>query len=156
MHIRHIAMMFVLIIIATVLTSLLVSHSLLHVYIVPFAIVPIYIRVFMDSRTAMMAHMTVVLICASILQRPLEFITVQTAAGLTAVFTLRELSSRSQLFWTAILTTMIAMLTNLSIFLIRHNDFSGIDGSEYVYLAVSGIVLFCSYPFLYLIENEIS
>ena len=152
-HIRHIAMMFVLVIVATVLNSLLVGHSLLHVYILPFAIVPIYIRVFMDSRTAMMAHMTVVLICASILQRPLEFIAVQTAAGMTAVFTLRELSSRSQLFWTAIVTTMIAMLTNLSIFLIRHNDFSGIDGSEYVYLAVSGIVLFCSYPFLYLIEK---
>lgn len=152
-HTRHIAMMFTLVIMATVLASLMVDHSLLHVYILPFAIVPIFIRVFMDSRTALMAHATVVLICASILQRPLEFMAVQTAAGLTAVFSLRELSSRSQLFWTAIITTMVAMLTNLSIFLIRHNDISNIDGSEYVYLAVSGIVLFCSYPLLYLIEK---
>lgn len=152
-HTRHIAMMFVLVVVATVVASLMVSHTLLHVYILPFAIVPIFIRVFMDSRTAMVAHTAVVLICASILQRPLEFITVQMAAGLTAVFTLRELSSRSQLFWTAIVTTMVAMLTNVSIFLIRHNDISSIDASEYVYLAISGIVLFCSYPLLYLIEK---
>ena len=152
-HTRHIAMMFVLVIVATVLTSLMVSHSLLHVYILPFAIVPIFIRVFMDSRTAMMAHVAVVLICASILQRPLEFASVEITAGLTAVFSLRELSSRSQLFWTAILTTMTAMLMNLSVFLIRHNNIQNIDGSEYVYLALSGIVLFCSYPLLYLIEK---
>ena len=152
-HTRHITMMFVLVIAATVLASVMVSHSLLHVYILPFAIVPIFIRVFMDSRTAMMAHLSVVLICASILQRPLEFITVQTIAGLTAVFTLRELSSRSQLFWTAIATTLMAMLTNLSIFLIRHNDVAGIDGGDYVYLAISGIVLFCCYPLLYLLEK---
>jgi putative nucleotidyltransferase with HDIG domain len=74
-------------------------------------------------------------------------------AGLVAVFSLRELSSRSQLFWTAILTSMAAMLTNLAIFMIRHNDFSQIDNDEYVFLAICGIVIFCSYPMLYLIEK---
>jgi putative nucleotidyltransferase with HDIG domain len=139
--------------VATVLSSFLVSHSLLHVYILPFAIVPIFIRVFMDSRTAVMAHLTVVLICACILQHPLEFITVQMAAGLTAVFTLRELSSRSQLFWTAIATTLVAMATNLSIFMIRHSDLTQIDSHEFVFLIISGIILFCCYPLLYLVEK---
>ena len=152
-HIRHIAMVYTLVIVATVLSSFLVSHSLLHVYILPFAIVPIFIRVFMDSRTAVMAHLTVVLICACILQHPLEFITVQMAAGLTAVFTLRELSSRSQLFWTAIATTLVAMATNLCIFMIRHNDLTQIDNHEFVFLIISGITMFCCYPLLYLIEK---
>lgn len=150
---RYVVMLFSLVIIATLTASLLVSHSILHVYILPFAIVPIFVRVFMDSRTAIMTHLTVVFICASILQKPLEFITVEMVAGLVAVFSLRELSSRSQLFWTAILTTMAAMLTNLAIFMIRHNDFSQIVDREYVYLAICGIVIFCSYPLLYLIEK---
>lgn len=150
---RYVGMLFTLLIIATLMASLLVSHSLLHVYILPFAIVPIFVRVFMDSRTAVMTHLTVVLICASILQKPLEFITVEMIAGLTAVFSLRELSSRSQLFWTAILTSATAMVTNLAIFMIRHNDFSQIDDNEYVYLAICGIVIFCSYPLLYLFEK---
>ena len=152
-QVRYIGMTFSLIIIASVLASLMVGHSLLHVYILPFAVVPIFIRVFMDSRTAIMAHLTVVLVCASILQRPLEFVAVEMAAGLTAVFSLRELTSRSQLFWTAIISTMVAILTNFAIYLIRHDDISRLDGSEYVYLAISGIAIFCCYPMLYLIEK---
>ena len=150
---RYIGMVFALVILNAVLASLMVSHSILHVYILPLAIVPIFVRVFMDSRTAVMTFLTVVLIIASILQRPLEFIAVEIAAGITAVYSLRELNSRSQLFWTAIITTMVAMLTNLAIFLIRHNDFAKIDSSEYVYLAICGIVVFCCYPLLYLIEK---
>lgn len=150
---RYVGMLFSLVIIATLMASLLVGHSLLHVYILPFAIVPIFVRVFMDSRTAIVTLLTVVLICASILQKPLEFIAVEMVAGLVAVYSLRELSSRSQLFWTAILTTMVAMFTNLAVFMIRHNDFTQIDDNEYVYLAICGIIIFCSYPMLYLIEK---
>ena len=150
---RSIGMIFAFIIIATAMASVLVGHTMFHVFVLPFAIVPIFVRVFMDSRTALMAHTTVVLICASLLQKPFEFIAVEMVAGFTAVFSLRELSSRSQLFWTAIITTMMAMVTNLAVFMILHNDFAGIDRSEYVYLAICGIIIFCSYPLLYLVEK---
>ena len=150
---RSTAMIYSLIIIFAVAASLLVNHNVLHIYIIPFAMVPIFIRVFMDSRTAFMAHTTMVLICACVLQNPLEFIAVEVVAGLTAIFSLRELSSRSQLFWTAMLVTGAAITTNLSLSWIQTNSLSQIDTSEYNYLVVSGITLFCSYPLLYIIEK---
>ena len=112
---RSIAMIYVLLTLFTVAASLMVSHTILHVYIMPFAMVPIFIRVFMDSRSAFMAHTTMVLICAAVLQHPLEFIAVEEIAGIVAIFSLRELSSRSQLFWTAVLITISTMLVNLSL-----------------------------------------
>jgi hypothetical protein len=150
---RAVGMIFTLIIAFSIMASLLVSHNLLHIYILPFAIVPIFIRVFMDSRTAFMAHVAVVMVCACILQRPLEFIAVEITAGLAAIFSLRELSSRSQLFWTAIVTTGTAMLANLAIHLIRSGDIARIDNSEYTFLALCGVIIFCCYPVLYLIEK---
>ncbi len=150
---RSATMLYALIVIFTVLASLMVSHSILHVYMVPFAMIPIFIRVFMDSRTAFMAHMTTILICACVLHHPLEFIAVEAVAGLTAIFSLRELSSRSQLFWTAVLVTIGMALTNLSLEWIRNSDFSSMSFSEYNYLLVNGLLLFCSYPLLYLIEK---
>ncbi|MBQ8126931.1 MAG: HDIG domain-containing protein [Prevotella sp.] len=150
---RSVGMLYTLLVLFAVLASVLVEHNVLHVYILPFAIVPIFVRVFMDSRTAFMAHTALVLICACILQHPLEFIAVEMAAGLAAIFSLRELSSRSQLFWTATLVTLVAMLTNLSLFLIRSGDFSRFDTSEYYFLLVCGIVIFCSYPLLYIVER---
>ena len=151
--IRSTAMIYSLIIVFSILASILVSHNLLHVYIIPFAMVPIFIRVFMDSQTAFMAHVTLILICASILQYPLEFIAVELMAGLTAIFSLRELSSRSQLFWTAIIVTLVGACTNLSLEFIRANSLTVINLSDYNYLLLSGILLFCSYPLLYIIEK---
>ena len=150
---RSTAMLYALIIIFVVIASMMVKNNILHVYILPFAMVPIFIRVFMDSRTAFMAHSIMILICASILQYPLEFIAVELVAGLVAIFSLRELSSRSQLFWTAVFVTFAAGLTNLALDWIRNNDLTKISYSEYNYIAINGILLFCSYPLLYLIEK---
>jgi len=150
---RSTMMLYALIIIFVILASMMVKHNFLHVYILPFAMVPIFIRVFMDSRTAFMAHTTMLLICASFLQYPLEFVAVELVAGLVAIFSLRELSSRSQLFWTAVLVTLAAGLTNLALDWIKNNDLTKIDPSEYNYLAINGMLLFCSYPLLYLIEK---
>ena len=150
---RAVGMLYTLLVGFAVLASLLVDHNMLHVYILPFAIVPVFVRVFMDSRTAFMALTALVLICASILQHPLEFIAVEMAAGLAAIFSLRELTSRSQLFWTAALATLVSMLTNFALYLIRSGDLSRIDHSEYYFLLVCGIIIFCSYPLLYIIER---
>jgi putative nucleotidyltransferase with HDIG domain len=45
------------------------------------------------------------------------------------------------------------MITNLSIFMIRHNDLMQVDSHEFVFLIISGIILFCCYPLLYLVEK---
>ena len=59
----------------------------------------------MDSRTAFISHVTMVLICAAAVRYQYEFIIVQLVAGLVAIYSLRELSKRAQVFKTAILVT---------------------------------------------------
>ena len=150
---RSIAMLYSMIVGFAALALTMVSHSILHIYILPFAMVPIFVRVFMDSRTAFMAHITTILIVACALQHPLDFIIIEAVAGFIAIFSLRELSSRSQLFKTAILVTLGGMATNLGLDWMFGSDLNVVDFSEYNYLAVNGAMLFCSYPLLYLIEK---
>ena len=150
---RSSAMLYALIIFFAAIACLMVGHSVLHIYMLPFAMIPIFVRVFMDSRTAFMAHLTTILVCACTLQHPLEFIAVEAVAGLIAIFSLRDLSSRSQLFWTAVLITVGMGLTNLALDWIRNSDISRMSYSEYNYIAINGMLLFCSYPLLYLIEK---
>lgn len=152
-QLRSVGMIYALIMLFSIFASLMVSHNLLHVYFIPFAMVPIFIRVFMDSRTAFMAHVVLVLICACVLQYPLEFIAVESTAGLVAILSLRDLSSRSQLFWTAAVVTFASCLMNLSVDLITTTSLTSIDLSDYNYLIVCGIELFCSYPLLYIMEK---
>ena len=152
-NVRSVVMIYSLIVFFSIIASLMVSQSVLHVFIVPFAMVPIFIRVFMDSRTAFMAHAVMVLMCACVLQKPLEFIAVEMTAGLTAILSLRDLSSRSQLFWTAAAVTVASCLMELALDLISSPSFSNMTFSEYNYLIVCGIVLFCAYPLLYIMEK---
>ena len=115
--------------------------------------VPIFIRVFMDSRTAFMTHITMVLLCAVMLHHPYEFIVIETIAGLVAISSLRELSQRSQLYKTAIIVTIACMTVNLSFDWIHTDALAQIDYSTYNYLIVNGITLLFAYPLLYLIEK---
>ena len=150
---RSMMMPYTLIVIFAVLAALMVGHTILHIFIVPFAVVPIIIRIFMDSRTAFVTHTVLVLLCAALLQRPFEFIVVEMVAGMTAIYSLRELSSRSQLFWTAAAVTAASMATNLALDWMNSSQLNAIDSSEYNFLLVNGILLFCTYPLLYIIEK---
>ena len=150
---RSTAMLYVLIIFFSALTSLLVGRAILHVFILPFAFVPIIVRVFMDSRTAFMAHFTMLFICAPMLHHPMEFLAVESVAGLAAIYSLRDLSSRSQLFKTAVIVAIVTIVVNLSLFWILNNEITTLDYSDFNYLIVNALLIFCSYPLLYLIEK---
>ena len=100
------SLLFTLIVFYSVITAFMVTHNLFNVYIIPYAMLPIIIRVFLDSRTAFLTHVITILICSISLRFPHEFILTQLAAGLVAIFSLRELSQRSQLFRTALLVIL--------------------------------------------------
>ena len=150
---RNAAMLYTFIVIFALLTALFVRNTFIHVYILPYAMVPIFIRIFMDSRTAFMTHTTMVLICANMLQHPFEFTVVELVAGLVAITSLRELSKRSQLFRTALVITLACVIVNLAFDWTKATALSQIDYSIYNYLILNGIALLFAYPLLYLIEK---
>jgi hypothetical protein len=150
---RNITMLYVLIVLFVLLTAVFVRNTFIHIYILPYAMVPIFIRVFMDSRTAFMTHITMIFICALMLQHPFDFVVVETVAGLVAINSLRELSQRSQLIKTAILISIAAMATNLAFDWTRATALTQIDYSTYNYLVANGIALLFAYPLLYLMEK---
>ena len=150
---RNAAMLYTFIVIFALLTALFVRNTFIHVYILPYAMVPIFIRIFMDSRTAFMTHTTMVLICANMLQHPFEFTVVELVAGLVAITSLRELSKRSQLYRTAIVITLSCIIVNLAFDWTKATALNQIDYSIYNYLILNGIALLFAYPLLYLIEK---
>ena len=150
---RSITMLYALIILFALLTSLFIRNTFVHVYILPYAMVPIFIRVFMDSRTAFMTHTVMVLICAVMLQHPFEFTVIELVAGLASITSLRELSQRSQLFKTAIIVTIACLAVNLAFDWTRNDTLAQIDYSTYNFLIVNGITLLFAYPLLYLMEK---
>lgn len=136
-----------------VLTAIMVSNNIFNVYIIPYAMLPVIIRIFLDSRTAFTAQAITILICSICLRYPHEFILLQLSAGLVAILSLRELSQRSQLFRTAILVILTYVAVYFAFELITENDLSKFNGSMYTYFIINGILLLFAYPLLFLVEK---
>ena len=150
---RNIAMLYAIITVYPILVSLMVSHSIFNVYIIPFAIAAIFVRVFMDSRTAFIVHVVMVLSCAVVVKYQYEFIIIQLMAGLIAIYSLRELSSRSQLFKTALFVTTGSIVVYIALQLMQSNDFLKMDRDMYIFFIVNGVLLLLAYPLMFLIEK---
>lgn len=150
---RSITMLYTMITLFPILVSMMMKHNFFSVYIIPFAMAAIFVRVFMDSRTAFITHVTMILICAAAVKYQYEFIIVQLASGLVAIYSLRELSKRSQIFITAILVTISSCIVYLALQLMQDNQVFNIDPSMYIYFIINGIFLLLSYPMMYLIEK---
>ena len=151
------SLLFTLIVFYSVVTAFMVTHNIFNVYMIPYAMLPIIIRVFLDSRTAFLTHVITILICSISLRFPHEFILTQLAAGLVAIFSLRELSQRSQLFRTALLVILTYAAIYFAFELMTENglanDFSKLNVRMYTYFIINGILLLFTYPLLFLLEK---
>lgn len=150
---RSIAMLYTLITLFPVVVSLMMCHNFLSVYMLPFAMVPIFVRVFMDSRTAFVCHVTMILICTTAVRYQYEFIIIQLVAGLIAIYSLRELTRRAQVFKTAILVGIGSTFVYLALQLMQDNDFSSMDHDMYYHFVVNAVLLLIAYPMMYIIEK---
>ena len=150
---RSIAMLYAMITVFPILVSLMIEHNVFSVYILPFAMAPIFIRVFMDSRTAFLTHIVMVMLCAAAVKYQYEFIIVQLVAGLVAIYSLRELSQRGQLFKTALFVTLASCAIYFALQLMTDNTFTTVDNSMYKYFVINGIMLLFVYPLMLIIEK---
>lgn len=135
------------------ITYAMVDQKFLNVYMVPYAMVPIFVRIFMDSRTAFMTMVCSVILSSFALHSNYEFVVVQFMSGMTAIYALRDLTERSQLLRVALAVFVTSSAIMLGYDLSQGIDFSHLDRSMYVYNAVNGVLLLFAYPLLYMIEK---
>ncbi|MCI7070142.1 HD family phosphohydrolase [Bacteroides pyogenes] len=156
-HKGRLSLLFMLIVFYSVITALMITHNIFNINIIPYAMLPIIIRVFLDSRTAFLTHVVTILICSISLRFPHEFILTQLGAGLVAIFSLRELSQRSQLVRTALLVIATYISIYLALELMAGNGFSSdlskLNVRMYSYFIINGILLLFAYPLLFLLEK---
>lgn len=146
-------LLFALIVLFPVISSIMVEQSLSSIYVVPFAMIPIIVRIFLDSRTAFMAHITIILLCSITLRFPHEFILLQVVAGMVSIYSLRELSQRSQLLRTALVVFASYALLYFAFELIHEDDLTKLNTRMYIYFMVNGILLLFAYPLLFILEK---
>lgn len=142
-----------LILIFSVATSYVQQYNEQNIYVVPFAIVAIFVRVFLDSRTAFVTMLLIIGICSLSIHGSYEFMLLEIIASLAAIYSLKELTSRSQLFRSVLLVTGVTALIKLGYDLSQGFFLSTLDVSWYIRIAINGVLLLFAYPLMLLFEK---
>lgn len=150
---RSVILLFSLVAFFCIMAYILVSRHLFHVFVIPCCMVPIIVRVFMDSRTAFIFHVGTVLLISLSLNSPYEFILFQLIAGIVVILSLRELTQRSQIVQTAIMATLTYTLAYTAYEFSIGAEVNDLDRRIYMYFGVNGLLLLFTYPFLWVMEK---
>ena len=136
-----------------VLTGIAVDYGLFNVYIIPFAIPTIMIRTFIDSRTAMFTHLVTALVCSLMVPFPSEFLILQIPVGFMCIFSLRDLSERSQLIRSSFFILIAYILIYSGYILVQEGDITRANWLMFLYFGINFIFVMFTYLLVYMSEK---
>ena len=136
-----------------VLSSFLSGFRVLSIYMAPVVMVPIVIRTVLDSRVAFFSFIITVMICSFMAPFAFEYFLLQITAGIAAIFTLKELSQRSQMIKTAAIVMAVYSIIYVCYTLIIEGSWSKINVTMFVYLGISSLLLLTAYLLIFVLER---
>ena len=121
--------------------------------IIPFAMAPVMVRIFVDARTAFMTHLTVILITSLVVPNPFMFVLLQLTVGLAAIYSINELTERSQIFRVALVAILCYSLVFFGYELVTKSALVMFNKRIYVHFLLNGALLLFTYPLMLLYEK---
>ncbi|OFX46736.1 MAG: hypothetical protein A2X13_00505 [Bacteroidetes bacterium GWC2_33_15] len=144
-------LMVVLIVVS--IASITLKISVNSIYIVPFALVPIIIKTFYDSRLALFIHIITVLLVGFFAPNGFEFVFLNFIAGIIAIFSLTNLYRRGKLIFSAALVFLTYSFVYFGMAITQEGNFSNIEWNNFVYFAINGGFVLLAYPLIYIFEK---
>ncbi len=125
----------------------------LSIYIVPVAILPILVRIFFDSRTAIFSLMVTCLLIGYFAPNSYEFILLEMVAGIIAVFSLKRFHKRSHLVLSAFGVFLAYSVVFVSMSLVQEGSLKTINWLNLKWFGFSSLSIFIVYPLIYIFEK---
>lgn len=152
-NVRRMTFVVSLITLFVVIATLVFEFSMQALYVMPFATIPVIVMVFFDSRTALFALLTSVLLTAIIATYQFQFIVLELMAGLAATFSINHLSKRSQLLRTAAITLLVYSGVYLALVLATDGDLSQFNPGMLLMFVFNSLILSFAYILILIIEK---
>ncbi len=137
----------------TVMVGLFCQYSNWSILLFPCSMLAIMLRIFLDSRTAFTGYMVFILSTSLIVSMPYEYVLLQLMAGLTGIYTLKELSQRSQILRTCLLIFISYSLVWIAIQMTQLENIRDINPWIFLFFLINCIIILLVYPLLFVIEK---
>ncbi|MFH0758806.1 MAG: HDIG domain-containing metalloprotein [Bacteroidota bacterium] len=142
-----------LVVVMVGLTMAAATNNAVSVYVIPFVVVPIFLKTFFDIRYALFVHMITLLLAGFWVPNSYQFVLMNFLAGLVGLFSMRSYYKRGILFFTAtfIFATYAVIYILLSV--MQEGDLSQINWVNVLWLAGNGLLVLTIYPLVFFFER---
>ncbi len=135
------------------LTMAASTYDKLEVYVIPFVVVPIFLKTFFDIKYALFVHMITLLLAGFWVPNSYEFVMMNFLAGLVGLFSMRSYYKRGILFNTAAFVFVTYALVYILLSIRQDGDLSQVRWVNLLWLAGNGLLILTIYPLVFLIER---
>ena len=152
-HKRRLSFIIMMIVLMVFMAGFATKVKSINIYMVPMAILPILVRIFYDSRTAIFSLMVTTLLIGYFAPNSYEYIILQMIAGIIAVFSLNKLHKRSHIVFSALWVFLTYSVVYLSIAMVQEGNLETINWTALEWFGVSSFFIFITYPLIYIFEK---
>jgi putative nucleotidyltransferase with HDIG domain len=149
----HVTFIVIIILLFIFIAERVSSSEKLNLLVVPFTIAPIMIRAFFDTRTALFTHLNIILITSFFAAERFEFYFIETLAGIGAIFSIANMTRRSQLIVSSLIVLIIYMLSHTALTFILETKSNSISLSDYAVYGGSALMVMIAYPMIFIFEK---
>lgn len=147
--------LFTLLLTTTTIVSafLIIQHLPMALYVVPFAIVPLLTRTFLNSRLAFALLLISVCVVGFFAPDSYRFTLINLVAGSIPVFTVTKIYRRGGLFQTVGLILLAYLLMYITITTIQDASIKAVNPYTLSLFAVNALLILASYQLMYPMER---
>lgn len=149
---KHVLFLYLIIVISCLNTFIFKKYGLL-IFALPYALVPIIVRVFFDSRTALFTHLMALLLCSFFMVDKLEFILLQLIAGIGTLFAVADMRKRQQIVNAAAIVLIFYVLVFVCYQYAFGTPLLVKKISAYVPFIISALLVLLAYPLIFISEK---
>ncbi len=124
-----------------------------YVFFIPFAIIPVVIRTFYDSRLALYVYLITIMVAGYFIPNSFEFVFVSYVVGVIVIFSLTNVYRREKLLTAALVVFITYSVVYLGIGLMQEGNLSSMDWKNYLWFAGNSVLVLLSYPMIFVFEK---
>jgi hypothetical protein len=152
-HKRKLTFILFMVVLMSFLAGFAGKSNHINIYVIPMAILPILVRIFFDSRTAIYTLMATTLLIGYFAPNNYEYMLLQIVAGIVSVFSLNKLHRRSHLVFTAIYVFIAYASTYLALSLVQEGNLQTINWNALEWFGTNALLVLLAYPLIYIFEK---
>jgi len=134
--------------------AFVIRSGTFDIYVVPFTILALIIRTFLDTRVAIFVNTIAALVVGFMVANGYEFVLLQILVGSIAVISLNKMQKREQLIVTTLIVFISYSVIYVGLSLIQEANLNAIEWLKIKWFAINATLTLITYLLIYVLEKS--